>query len=254
MNALAADEGVDPETACKIEVKVTAYFSVIDGRTEYKKGRTLCWTVDSEEYAIVELVSDVQAYYRWADYQDVEFWYVGEGDQSVKLCNDAELLSLLRASRTVRFDMKIVGEQHGMDTKVVLFNGLDEQIVGVDDLDEQVNELLKEPLFGETVAGPGRVEEEETEYYMIEGVDPDGDEPAGVDEEWRYFKKMNKKVAEEKASEKEQEKASEKAPEIEVVPSQPDYDPDSVPSDEAVLVASAYVPITTYDRDNPKIV
>jgi len=29
---------------------------------------------------------------------------------------------------------------------------------------------------------------------MIEGVDPEGDEPAGANEEWRYFKK-GKKVA-----------------------------------------------------------
>jgi len=33
-----------------------------------------------------------------------------------------------------------------------------------------------------------------------------------------------------------------------------DHDPEAVPSDEAVLVASSYVSITTFDRDNPKIV
>ena len=32
-----------------------------------------------------------------------------------------------------------------------------------------------------------------------------------------------------------------------------EHDPEAVPCDEAVLVASSYVPITTYDRDNPKI-
>ncbi|KAF0911728.1 hypothetical protein E2562_011725 [Oryza meyeriana var. granulata] len=61
-----------------------------------------------------------------------------------------------------------------------------------------------------TVAGPPRAEEEETDHYVIESVDPDGDEPAGADEEWRYFKKGKKK-------------------------------------------ASSYVPIGTYDRDDPKI-
>lgn len=107
---------------------------------------------------------------------------------------------------------------------------------------------MKEPLFGDTVAGPVRVEEEETEHYMIEGVGPNADESVGADEEWRYFKNRKQKVAD-----KAQEKASEKAPEIKVVASQPHYDPDSVPSGAAVFVASAYVPITTYDRDNPKI-
>ena len=46
---------------------MTAYFSVIDGRREYKKGSTIVWCVDPEEYAIVELVRDVQAYYQWDD-------------------------------------------------------------------------------------------------------------------------------------------------------------------------------------------
>ena len=92
---------------------------------------------------------------------------------------------------------------------------------------------------------------------MIEGVDPEGDEPAGANEEWRYFKK-GKKVAD-KAKDKEKEKAREKqTPNPEAVPSdagkEQDHDPEAVPSDEAVLVASSYVPITTFDRDNPKIV
>jgi len=47
---------------------VAAYFSVIDGRQEYKKGSYIGWAVDPEEYAIVELVKDVQAYYHWANY------------------------------------------------------------------------------------------------------------------------------------------------------------------------------------------
>ncbi|KAF0901802.1 hypothetical protein E2562_006436 [Oryza meyeriana var. granulata] len=40
------------------------------------------------------------------------------------------------------------------------------------------------PVYGETAAGLGRVEELEEEYYMERGVDPDRDEPTGADEEW----------------------------------------------------------------------
>ena len=70
--------------------------------------------------------------------------------------------------------------------------------------------------------------------------------------------KKGKKVAD-KAKDKEKEKAREKqTPNPEVVPSdagkEQDHDPEAVPSDEAVLVASSFVPITTFDRDNPKIV
>ena len=248
---------------------MTSYLSVVDGRREYKKGSTIGWWVDPEEYAIVELVKDVQTYYQWADYQDAEFWYVGEGNDYVKLCNDAELLCLLRASRKVTFEMKVVGEQHMIETEhveqhvndmqlaVVTDNGMVEQAVVVNEELCEGDELLKYPVFGHIVAGPSRVDEEETEHYMIEGVDPEGDEPAGANEEWRYFKK-GKKVAD-KAKDKEKEKAREKqTPNPEVVPSdagkEQDHDPEAVPSDEAVLVASSYVPITTFDRDNPKIV
>jgi hypothetical protein len=55
-------------------------------------------------------------------------------------------------------------------------------------------EWAEVPELGLTAAGPARVEEEEKEHYMEPGVDPEGDEPIGVDEEWRYFKKA--KVAE----------------------------------------------------------
>ena len=163
---------------CRVEIKVTAYFSVIDGRREYKKGSTIVWWVDPEEYAIVELVNDVQAYYQLEYYQDVEFWYMGEGSDSVKLCNDVELLSLLRASRKVMFEMKVVGQEHMAETELVQEHVSDRQLALVTDngMDEQtainddgclMNELLKDPLFGLTVAGLTRVDEEETEHYMI---------------------------------------------------------------------------------------
>jgi len=53
---------VNPRADCRIEIKVSAYFRVIDGRQVYKKGNTIGLTVDPKEYAFVELVKDVQAY------------------------------------------------------------------------------------------------------------------------------------------------------------------------------------------------
>ncbi|KAF0935950.1 hypothetical protein E2562_037440 [Oryza meyeriana var. granulata] len=47
----------------------------------------------------------------------------------------------------------------------------------------------EEPQYGITIAGPNRIEEEETEHYMDPGFDAEGDDPPGADEEWRYFKK-----------------------------------------------------------------
>jgi len=106
---------------------------VIDGRRVYKKGSTIGWWVDPEEYAIVELVNDVQAYYQLEYYQDVEFWYMGEGSDSVKLCNDVELLSLLRASRKVMFEMKVVGQEHMAETELVQEHVSDRQLALITD-------------------------------------------------------------------------------------------------------------------------
>ena len=65
-------------------------------------------------------------------------------------------------------------------------------------------EWAMEPQLGVTAAGPSRVEEEEEgDQYMEPGVDHEGDDPVGVDEEWRYFRKVpevgsNEKVQQEK--------------------------------------------------------
>ena len=37
-------------------------------------------------------------------------------------------------------------------------------------------------------------EEEEKEHFINVGCDPNGDEPAGADEEWRYFKNVDHPV------------------------------------------------------------
>jgi hypothetical protein len=50
------------------------------------------------------------------------------------------------------------------------------------------------PQYGETIAGLPMPKEEEKEHFMTVGCDPDGDEPTGVDEEWRYFKPVDATV------------------------------------------------------------
>ena len=82
--------------------------------------------------------------------------------------------------------MKVVGGEHVTDRQLALVSGMEEELVFLDDNGVQLDDfhILKDPLFGQTVAGPSRVDEKETKHYMIEGVDPDADEPAGADEEW----------------------------------------------------------------------
>ncbi|TVU07167.1 hypothetical protein EJB05_47210, partial [Eragrostis curvula] len=143
MDASAPQEWVDTETLCKIEVTVEAYLSLIDGRREYTKGSTLCLDVDWSEYSLIDLLSDI------------------------------------KSSRIVQIEMKIVGEQSNNDSQLVVHTetgpcdtelNLD-CLTSVGDNDGQADlefDLLDEPLFGLTVAGTSRVEEEEKEHYMIE--------------------------------------------------------------------------------------
>ena len=50
------------------------------------------------------------------------------------------------------------------------------------------------PEYGESTAGPPMNEEEEKKRFINVGCDPNGDEPAGADEEWRYFKNVDHPV------------------------------------------------------------
>ncbi|XP_039841517.1 uncharacterized protein LOC120701601 isoform X1 [Panicum virgatum] len=50
------------------------------------------------------------------------------------------------------------------------------------------------PEYGESTAGPPMDEEEEKEHFINVGCDPNGDELAGADEEWRYFKNVDNPV------------------------------------------------------------
>ena len=83
------------------------------------------------------------------------------------------------------------------------FEGNEQQLVvsNADDLvqvssrgviaEYQGKEWADEPELGIIVAGPDRIEEEE-DHYIERGFDPEGDDPIGADEEWRYFKKQQK--------------------------------------------------------------
>jgi hypothetical protein len=83
------------------------------------------------------------------------------------------------------------------------------------------------------------VEEEEEEHYVEPGFEPEGDNPIGADEEWRYFKQQHK---EKWTMEKKR-----------VLQLYEGNDPDVVPSDEATMIGEAYVAHATYDRDNSEV-
>jgi hypothetical protein len=114
-------------------------------------------------------------------------------------------------------------------------------------------EWAEEPELGVTAAGPERAEEEEKEHYMDHGVDPDGDDPIGANEEWRYFKKQQK-VPRAVGNGDNEEVMQEKRRLDKNGSAYEAIDPDVVPSDEATMLRDApYVAHTTYDRDNPEI-
>lgn len=246
----------DHKTCCRVELKTDAYVSFINGRKEYTKGSITDWNVDWLEYSLIELVNDARNTYKWASYQTVEFWYVNKDNKYVKLRTDAELLALLQSSSSVQFDMIVVGEEPNNDNRIVLHNNATivdcPAMVGENQIDLN-HEFLEQPIFGGTIAGPPRTEEEEeTDHYMIEGVDPDGDEPPGANEEWRYFKNGNRNGQPEQDVSEQQQDVH--VPPPHVLPTNfHDHDTECVPTDESVVVASSYVPIGTYDRDDPKI-
>jgi hypothetical protein len=115
----------------------------------------------------------------------------------------------------------------------------------------QGKEWAEDPELGVTAAGPDRVHGEE-DHYMEHGFDPEGDEPIGADEEWRYFKRQQK-VAEGRSNEKVQQQEGRSRVENKGSAYE-GTDPDVVPSDEATMIGDAtYFAHTTYDRDNPDI-
>src|SRR5207237_7242199 len=89
----------------------------------------------------------------------------------------------------------------------------------------------------------------EMEHYMDPGFDAEGDDPAGADEEWRYFKKQVNSTETSAHREK-----SEQVDHPMEATRAADFDPDAVPNDEAAVTGDAIAAQTTYDRDNPEIV
>jgi hypothetical protein len=109
-------------------------------------------------------------------------------------------------------------------------------------------EWALQPQLGVTAAGPSRVEEEEEgDHYMEPDVDHEGDDPVGANEEWRYFNKVHEVGSNEKVQQENKKMDNSKFV-------TEDIDLEAMPSDEATMLRDApYVPLTTYDRDNPNI-
>ncbi|RLN42121.1 hypothetical protein C2845_PM01G14450 [Panicum miliaceum] len=211
-------EGIDENNACRVVIDVCSFSTIEDGRSVYRKGRPLEWWVDSE-YSIIDMEKDVGKHFSWAIFQEANFWFQDQNGQTSRLATDQQLLALLRASKVLKFIMIIDKCDHGdismnvtqmEDQSQVINHDVqvegDEQQLLVSNAEEllqvssrgviaeyQGKEWADEPELGVTAAGPNRMEEEEEEdHYMERGFDPEGDDPIGADEEWRYFKKQQK--------------------------------------------------------------
>ncbi|KAM0873814.1 hypothetical protein ACQ4PT_037823 [Festuca glaucescens] len=208
----------DPKFACRIEIIVNSYFSIIDGKKMYNKGRTVSWVVDSEEYAIIDLEMDIALYFTWASNQKANFWVVDSKlNVTCRLATDGQLLDLIRGSQVVKLFMVVgaFGEGNvGSETSNAVGEGTSVAANEVAEGTSAAANVAEEgkkaaanvfeeeikvegftwaevPEYGETTAGPAMAEEEEKEHFMTFGCDPHGDEPAGENEEWRYFKKVD---------------------------------------------------------------
>jgi hypothetical protein len=200
-------------------------------------------------------------------YQKVNLWVIDGDDMKCRLNSDEQLLDLIRSSEVLKLFM-VVGRLEGMEEPVVAnvmrrqvraaANVVHKEMPAANVMDQEVpnaanvnmgTEWRELPEFGETIGGPPKAQEEEKEHFMTFGCDPDGDEPAGADEEWRYFKAVdndNVQVQPIKNVEVEVQNRKRARP-------MPDFDTEAVPNDEAALADDFVVPHTTYDKDNPVI-
>ena len=105
------------------------------------------------------------------------------------------------------------------------------------------------PQYGETIAGPPMPEEEEKEHFMTVGCDPDGDEPTGVDEEWRYLKPVDAAVNDAQPTENIEVEVQKRKRARYVL----DFDSECVHDDEATMIDDYVAPFTTHDKENPVI-
>jgi hypothetical protein len=201
---------INDNNACRVLIDVSSFSTFKNGRTVYEKGKTLELWVDSEEYSITDLEKDVVEHFSWSINQEPNFWFVGpHNGLTTRLGSDQQLLTLLRASKLVKIIMtvdrcehvsfsqredqsQVIDEENALQVVVTNEdNGLQVQVTNHSaGFDGQ--EWVEEQELGVTAAGPKRAEEEERDHYMDHGVDPDGDDPIGANEEWRYFKKQQK--------------------------------------------------------------
>ena len=106
----AAYHRIDPKNACRVEVTVNSYFSIVHGKKVYNRGRDVSWVVDSEKYPVINLEKDIASHFAWDNNQQANFWVVKGMHWTDKLISDGQLHSLLRASQLVKF-MMIVGNR-----------------------------------------------------------------------------------------------------------------------------------------------
>ncbi|CAN6220616.1 unnamed protein product [Urochloa humidicola] len=275
MDPAEVPEGIDPNSACRLEITVNSYFTVRNGRKEYNRGRVISYVVDSEAYSIIDLEKDIASEFEWGSDQQPNFWVLTrEGSLTCKLASDAQFLEVLRAPGVVKLFM-VVSRCENNVSDVVLNMREEEMPVAVDMAEEAMpaavnmaeeampaemhNDLevpgggfawAEVPEYGETTAGPPMTEEEEKEHFITIGCDPNGDEPAGVDEEWRYFKCVDQGFidpVENFVVEVQKRKRSRPIPEIR------EFDNEVVPDDETTMLGDFIVPHTSHDEENPTI-
>lgn len=197
-------------------------------------------TVDRCEHAIVCNVTEMDNQSQVSDEENDPPIEGTNADNSLLVTNEVNELQIRVASEVNEVQIQNMNRMNdGPGQVAVEFDG---------------QEWAEEPELGVTAAGPARLQEEEVEYYMEPGVDPDGDEPTGVDEEWRYFKKQQRvgegdnNETRQQQTKKVEKKGDKKGKDFEA------FDPDMVvPSDEATMISDDYIAHTTYDRDNPEI-
>ncbi|CAM0908760.1 unnamed protein product [Alopecurus aequalis] len=254
MDAAEVLEGINPKFASRIEIIVNSYFSIINGKKVYSKGRTVSWVVDSEEYAIIDLEKDIAPYFTWAGNQQSNFWVVDSRlNLTSRVATDGQLLDLLRASQVVKLSMivgapNVVGEGTSAATNMVA-----EGTSVAANIEEEIKvegfAWAEIPAYGETTAGPPMAEEEEKEHFMTFGCDPHGDEPAGANEEWRYFKKVDDVVHDAQPAENSGIKVQKRKRTRPIK----EFDPECVPDDEDGMAGDYFAPLTTHNLENPII-
>ena len=55
---------------------------------------------------------DVSKHFGWASYQEANFWFLNQNGETTQLATDQELLTLLQASKIVKFIMTVDRYEH----------------------------------------------------------------------------------------------------------------------------------------------